>query len=273
MQLPTYIIDTFTAPGLTGNPTAVCYVEKNADDNTMQTIATELNFPVTAFINKLTDEYQIKYFTPTTQIPACGHATLAAAKAAQLHDGITSPTFKTTINIIIKTSAESDVIMMRYPKYNLQPIEISEAMLQSLQLKNYKSAGYCTELEAIFIELDDAATLKTIQPDYPKLVASHAITKEVVITSVSDDKNYDFLLRSFCPWIGIDEDPVTGSVHSVLAGLWGEKLNKNELKAYQASERGGEILVRNYNDKAEIGGRMSVVQTPATHEKRSANNQ
>jgi PhzF family phenazine biosynthesis protein len=274
MQPPTYVIDTFTAPALTGNPTAVCYVEKNADDNTMPAIAAELNFPVTAFINKLSEgSYQIKYFTPTTQIPACGHATLAAAKAAQLHDGITSPTFRTTSNIIIKTSTEGDVIMMRYPKYNLQPVQITEATLQSLQLKNYKSAGYCKELETIFIELNDAATLRTIQPDYGKLVASNTVTKEVVITSVSDDKNYDFLLRSFCPWIGINEDPVTGSVHSVLAGFWSERLTKNELKAYQASERGGEILVRNNNGEVEIGGRMTVVQTPATHEKRGTNNQ
>lgn len=274
MQTPTYIIDTFTAPGLAGNPAGVCCVENDIDDNKLQNIATELNFPVTAFIHKLTaGSYKIKYFTPTTEIDACGHGTLAAARAAQLHDGITSPAFQTINNVIIKTSAEGDVIMMSYPKYQLQPIEITEAMLQSLQLKNYKSAGFCEELETIFIELEDANTIKTIQPDYKKLVASNAITKEVVITSLSDDKNYDYLLRSFCPWIGIDEDPVTGSVHAVLAGFWGGRLNKNELKACQASERGGEVLVRNHKDKVEIGGRMSVVQTPATHEKHGANNQ
>ncbi len=72
---------------------------------------------------------------------------------------------------------------------------------------------------------------------------------EVVVTSISDTPEYDFLLRSFCPWIGIDEDPVTGSVHTVLAGFWKERLGKEQLKAYQASARGGEILVRYYDDK------------------------
>lgn len=81
----------------------------------------------------------------------------------------------------------------------------------------------------------------------------------MVITSLSDDKRYDFLLRSFCPWIGIDEDPVTGSVHSVLAGFWEERLGKKSLTAYQASFRGGEVFVKSFAEKVELGGKSVIV--------------
>ncbi|MGB8194750.1 MAG: PhzF family phenazine biosynthesis protein [Chitinophagaceae bacterium] len=259
MQFPTYIIDTFTSERFRGNPTAVCCVDKNVQAGVMQSTATELDLPVTAFIARrdMPEEYDIKYFTPTTEIPACGHATLAAAKTAGIAHGVETPVFHTINNIAIKAIAEGDAIMMSYPVYQLQPFIMNDDLLKSLGLNNYKSAGYCSELEALFIELD-AETLRKVQPDYTAMVRSNDMIKEVVLTSESDEKEYDYLLRSFCPWIGIDEDPVTGSVHSVLAGFWKERLNKHALVACQASERGGEILVRNYNDRIEIGGRMTM---------------
>jgi PhzF family phenazine biosynthesis protein len=257
METVAYIIDTFTAAPFKGNPTGVCYSHERMDNETMLSLANELGFPVSAFLNKAngSNEYKIRYFTPTTEIPACGHATLAAAQVVLLEDKITNPTFHTSNKIIIKTLQDDGLIMMSYPKYDLQDYTVSAEMLDSLGLTTHKSAGYCPQLEAVFIELNNASALKAVKPDYKKLVASSHQVKEVVITSASDSELHDYVLRSFCPWIGIDEDPVTGSVHSVLAGFWKTRLRKDVFNVFQASERGGELVVKAFDDKVEIGGR------------------
>ena len=261
METVTYIIDTFTAAAFKGNPTGVCYSSESMDDETMLALANELGFPVSAFLSKEKEgnEYQIRYFTPTTEIPACGHATLAAAQVILLEDKIPNPTFHTSNNIIIKTVHDDGFIMMSYPKFDLQDYAVSAEMMNSLGLTTYKSAGYCPQLEAVFIELNNASALKAVRPDYAKLVASSNEAKEVVITSAADSELHDYVLRSFCPWIGIDEDPVTGSVHSVLAGFWKARLRKDVFNVFQASERGGELVVKAFDDKVEIGGRTVTV--------------
>lgn len=259
MQLPTFIIDTFTSQPFKGNPTGVCYMADMLPENTMLFIAGELNFPVTAFIRPSdAHEYAIRYFTPVTEIPACGHATLASARVVQMQDAIDKAKFLTTNGIALSAQMTGDVAMMTYPKYFMQTAEVNRQTLDSLQIHDYLSAGLCHELECLFIETAPQ-TLRTIQPDYASLVKSNPAIKEVVITSVSDDNEYDYLLRSFCPWIGIDEDPVTGSVHTALSGFWKDRLNKDTLKAYQASERGGELLIKAYDDKTEIGGKSVVI--------------
>lgn len=257
-----FIIDTFTAENCLGNPTAVCISSGPLDHDQALSQARELNLPVSAFIEYLENNnnpFPVRYFTPTQEIPACGHATLAVAKVVADLYSISEPSFRTIEGILIHTQIQDDLISMNYPKYELSNYSVPDNLLQSLQIKTYKSAGICNELEAVFIELEDPMLLKTVQPDFDKLVSSDPNITEVVLTAVSDNNKYDFLLRSFCPWIGIDEDPVTGSVHSVLAGFWQSRLNKTKLKAYQASERGGEVFVTVLAGKVQIGGKVSLV--------------
>jgi PhzF family phenazine biosynthesis protein len=264
MLVRSFIIDTFTSEKCSGNPTAVCFTTEPLEHDTALLIARKYNVPVTAFIKcpeKDETEIPIHYFTTLKEIPACGHATLASAKMISELYADANPFFKTINDIPIQTRVHDDLITMTYPKYELVSYPVSEILLQSLQINKYNSAGFCPELETFFIELDSPALLKTIQPDYSKLIASSETIKEVVITSASGDTDYDFLLRSFCPWIGIDEDPVTGSVHSVLAGFWKEKLGKMNLKAYQASQQGGEIFVTALHDKVQIGGKALIRST------------
>ncbi|HYE54147.1 MAG TPA: PhzF family phenazine biosynthesis protein [Chitinophagaceae bacterium] len=254
MAIEIYLTDTFASPACKGNPTAVCVYEK-MDDDAMQSMATELNVPVTAFIQRdAPPPHPIKYFTVTTEIPACGHATLAAASVQMKRSSSSRADFVTVNNTVISTAAEGDVVMMRYPKYTLQDFDVTKEILESLYLPAFINAGFSPELETLFIETEPAV-LRSIQPNFARLTQSSNIIKEVVITSVSDDPQYDYLLRSFCPWIGIDEDPVTGSVHAVLAGYWKERLNKSRLKAHQASELGGELYVHALADATGIGGR------------------
>ncbi|MGZ8525706.1 MAG: PhzF family phenazine biosynthesis protein [Chitinophagaceae bacterium] len=256
MELPFFIVDAFTSPKLKGNPTAVCIVENQLPPGTMLSIAKELDFPVTAFIEKISPgmNYKIKYFTTTTEIPACGHATLASSKVVFDNELISHANFETIENNIIEVKSNDDIICMTYPKFDTDAVDVSSALLESLGLNNYKSAGVCKELDTLFIEVDNAKVVKGLRPNYEMLSKSNTEIIEVVVTSGADDPEYDFILRSFCPWIGIDEDPVTGSVHSVLGGFWKSRLGKTELLAYQASERGGKIYVKAFDKNVEIGG-------------------
>ena len=259
MQITTYIIDTFTSTPFKGNPTSICCTGSAIHERDMLAIANELNQPVTAFIQQIKPgEYSIRYFTPITEIPACGHGTLGASRAASLESGFDNVTFHTKEGVVIRATVIDDLVMMTYPKYELHPFKVTKAILKSLPLDAFKTAGYCRELECLFIETD-ASRLRSVKPDYRKMTQSTNAIVEIVITSAADTNDYDYLLRSFCPWIGIDEDPVTGSVHTVLSGFWQQRLNKSNLKAFQASARGGEVIVNAFDNKTEIGGKTAVV--------------
>lgn len=259
MPVPVYIVDTFTSATAKGSPTAVCITGNALNDDEMLAIACQLNFAVTAFIDKTTTgSYYIHYFTRTTAIAACGHATLAAAKVIFETDNTTIENFTTIENIVIEVRLQNGLVVMTYPKYNLESCVVSKQMLSSLNLQQYRSAGYCKELQTIFIELDDETVLKNIQPNFKKLVTSSDSIKEVVLTCAARNNNFDYLLRSFCPWIGIDEDPVTGSVHAVLAAYWQQRTGKATMKAYQASAAGGEIFVTAFSNKTELAGNSSI---------------
>jgi PhzF family phenazine biosynthesis protein len=256
-KIPFYITDAFTKEKFSGNPTAVLIVNSTVTKNDMQLMAKEINLPVTVFVvlqDNMDAVHPLYYFTSITGIPACGHATLAAAKVVAMKHKTKQLRFITIEDKIIETAITDELIMMSYPKYEVVEYPVHSGLIESLSLNDYYVIGICKELETLFIEIKEPSVLRAIKPDYKKLLQSNNEIKEIVITSPSDEKQYDYLLRSFCPWIGIDEDPVTGSVHSVLAGYWANKLNKHQLKAYQASERGGELFVNSYHDKVEIGG-------------------
>lgn len=261
MTTPFYIVDTFTSERFKGNPTPVCLLDADLPYQTMDAIAAELNQPVTVFIEgfERKQPYRLRYFTSTGEIPACGHATLAAAKIISVLKSVDRISFQTMEDIVIETSLNGDAIFLTYPKYDPVPFKIESTLLQALGLHTYNSVFFCTELESLFIEVKEPEALLSLKPDYKAMVAANSKLKEVVVTSASHKKDYDFLLRSFCPWIGIDEDPVTGSVHSVLAHFWAGRLNKNELTAYQASARGGIVYVKAMENKVALGGSAIII--------------
>lgn len=261
MPIPYYIIDSFTSQKFKGNPTPVYLVPEIPAVEQMHAIAVEMNLPVTAFCQypKKGNNYPIRYFTVTGEISACGHATLATASILFELTGEPELIFNTIENLSLKARHENGFSFLTYPKYIGIPYTPSTSLMESLGMPGYTSAQLCTELETLFIETDNPVLLRKLKPDYKKMTEADTSIIEIVVTSISDTPEYDFLLRSFCPWIGIDEDPVTGSVHTVLAGFWKERLGKTQLKAYQASARGGEVHVRYYDDKTEIGGQAVTV--------------
>lgn len=260
MPNPFFILDAFSSLPFHGSPTGVVVFETLPSSAQLLSLAGELQFPVSTFIQKSNAQhYQIKYFTPITEIPACGHATLAAAQVVFDLARSTQVSFNTIEDIRIDVALKDGIVWMTYPRYGLEKYTSNPALLKALGVTNPLYIGFCPQLESLFIEIADPITLRTLQPDFSQLVAVDPDLKEVVVMSSSDDAAYDFLLRSFCPWIGIDEDPVTGSVHSVLAPYWSKKQGKNSLKAFQCSQRGGEVFVLAEAESVKLGGQNCLI--------------
>jgi PhzF family phenazine biosynthesis protein len=256
-----YLLDTFTNEIFRGNPTSVCILDKTLSVKTMHSLAKEFNAPVTAFVEPQSENeiYPIRYFTVTGEIPACGHATLGAAFVLHNQTVGTQITFETIEKIMLQTRKDNGVTFIEYPKFNKTDFVIPTMLMNALNIQDSQTNFFSEELQSLFIELKNETEVKQLSPDFKMLLESTDKIKEVVVMSKAENKNYDFVLRSFCPWIGIDEDPVTGSVHSVLGQFWQERLNKNVLVAFQASQRGGHIVVKQLQNTVEIGGHVEMI--------------
>ena len=258
-----FLLDTFTGEGLKGNPTPICLLESPIETEKMEFLAKEFNHPVSVFINKGEDwnTYQIRYFTITGEIPACGHGTLGAACVLFSEASDTgSINFNTIDNTTLSASKENGINFIQYPKYGKLEIKPNSEINEALGIIEFKSYFICVELESLFIELENEEEVRKVVPDFERLIQSTNEIKEIVIMSESRDDFFDFTLRSFCPWIGINEDPVTGSIHSVLGHFWKTRFGKDILTVKQASERGGKIIVKPLNDFVKIGGDCKILE-------------
>jgi PhzF family phenazine biosynthesis protein len=252
--MKTFLIDAFTDKPFSGSPTPVCLLEKPLDDRLMQSIAAEFNFAETVFIFPSGgDNFQIRYFTPTVEIAFCGHATLASAKLLLDRFGYQSVCFKTIEQLELMAEKDGEHVLLHFPLYNPEQYVASDELLSAFGIENPVSTRLSKDLDMVLIEVENKDALLRIKPRFKAALMSPDAIVEVVVTAKSDDEDYDFYSRCFCPWIGIDEDPVTGSSHCVLAKYWSDKLGKADLKAYQLSARGGYLnLSVKANNKLEI---------------------
>ncbi|PRX54881.1 PhzF family phenazine biosynthesis protein [Flagellimonas meridianipacifica] len=264
-----FVVTTFSNVLFEGNPTPVCILDYEITDTAMESYAKEFGMPVAVFVHKPKSEayYSIRYFTVRGEIPACGHGTLAAADVLFNRFGVhgSNITFRTIEGIDLKASKEKDVAYIEYPRYGLKDFDITSALMEALNIDAFQTHFFCEELESLFIELEEEENVRQLRPDFHKLKNSSKLLKEVVVMCSSQSDTYDFTLRSFCPWIGINEDPVTGSIHSVLGHYWGEKLKKDKLIAYQASERGGKIYVSPLKNSVKLGGNVKFMFEGTLH--------
>ena len=247
-----YIIDAFTNEAFKGNPAGVCIVKSAISVETMQSIASELNLSETAFVSRSNgseNDYSIRYFTPTVPIDFCGHATLAAAKVILHQMGNSEVHFTTFHNLKISAKSSGQNIKMNFPLYDSVAYIPKEDLYEALGIVNPIATKYANELDMVVIEVVNKETLLKLQPDFTQLANTSKSYKAVIVTAKSEDLSYDFYSRCFCSWIGIDEDPVTGSSHSILAKYWSTILNKKEMVAFQASKRGGSMQLKIVNDK------------------------
>jgi len=252
VKLKIYQIDAFTDKVFSGNYAAVIELEEWLSKELMQSIATENNLSETAFIKNTTNNtYEIRWFSPLNEIDFCGHATLASAYVLFEQN----PTLKEVVFTAdavgsLNVSKEKDgYIKMVFPNRKPKEIEvIPEAILKGLSIAPKEVILSQQAYFAIYENEDD---VYNVQPNLEEL--KKLAPYDVVVTAASNE--YDFISRYFWPANGGEEDPVTGSIHTGLAPYWAEKLNKNELKAFQASKRGGLLLCTVTNENVILLGK------------------
>lgn len=253
--MKTYFVDSFTNEKFKGNPAAVCLPNTELDSETMQSIATEIGFSETAFIKQISDNtYSIRFFSPKTEIPLCGHATLASSKIVFDTTSFENIKFINYENIELLIEKTGNKIKMQFPVYNTQEIEVPQEMLNALGISEISNKRYSPKNKIILIEIKSSAELANLKPDFTALVNSYMGINGVLVTAVSDTENFDFHYRYFWPWSGTNEDPVTGGVQTFLTKYWAERLNKTKLNAFQSSSRTGMMSTELVEDKVFILG-------------------
>jgi PhzF family phenazine biosynthesis protein len=260
MTIPIYQVDAFTNKLFRGNPAAVCITPKPLSRDMMQNIAMEMNLSETAFVYPLEEEhtYMIRWFTPTTEVKLCGHATLSAAHILFEHDyviGNMITFFNKDKSMKLITRKSPYGIALDFPIEELSAWETSEkqALVSYLGLPHNCPAFRGKVTGQILIEAPNETIVKNLEPNFSRMLSLDGEFSGVAVTSVSDD--FDFISRFFDPWEGIDEDPVTGSAHTLLAPYWGKKLDLNLMRAKQISRREGLLNLELKGSRVLISGK------------------
>lgn len=248
MELPLYYIDAFASELFEGNPAAVCPLDKWLPDDIMQSIALENNLSETAFFVPKGNGFHIRWFTPTSEVDLCGHATLATAfvifNILGYDQNIIEFDSKSGLLKVIK---DDDNLILDFPAQPPTPCDIPQEIINALNITPIE----CLQSEDLIVVLNDESDVQSVEPDFEEL--KKLGLRGVIITAQS--KKYDFVARCFFPGLGIQEDPVTGSAYTQLAPYWASKLGKDIFKAKQLSDRGGELICELYKDRVLISGK------------------
>jgi len=254
-----YIIDAFTDREFAGNPAAVCLLQEPLTDEVMASIAREMNLSETAFVLREGDAWRLRWFTPTVEVPLCGHGTLATARALREAGIVTDDEVHfRSLSGDLAARYQGDWIELDFPSLPPTPTPVPEAVLDALRIKTAPSWSGVNDHDYWLLDLGSAAAVRALTPDR---AATMAIDLPGIIVTGAGDAPYDFTSRFFAPADGIFEDPVTGSAHAALAPYWSSVLGKTDFFAYQASSRGGILKVRLAGDRVLIAGRTVVVAT------------
>jgi PhzF family phenazine biosynthesis protein len=253
---PLQVVDAFTTAAFRGNPAAVVLLEAAADDAWQQSVAAEMKHAETAFLVPRDDgAFDLRWFTPAAEVDLCGHATLASAHA--LWDWGTleraTPARFHTRSGMLTCAARDALIEMDFPATPALPADEVPGLFDALGVRapeTYRSDFYA------LVELASADAVRAVAPDMGKLVSVDL--RAVIVTAVDDGDDHDVISRMFAPRMGIPEDPVTGSAHCVLAPHYAPRLGP-ELRAYQASARGGVVRTRLDGDRVALGGEAVTV--------------
>ncbi|UCG51314.1 MAG: PhzF family phenazine biosynthesis protein [Candidatus Latescibacterota bacterium] len=249
-------VDSFTDRRFAGNPAAVCIMESAANEGWMQDVAREMNLSETAFLFPKGDEYHLRWFTPLVEVDLCGHATLASAHVLFEDHGHPpdKPIRFVTRSGVITAKKKGDWIEFDFPASPVNETTPPGGLLEALGVVP-KFVGKSQTDYLIEVESDSA--VREVQPNFGSLASLPV--QSVTVTGRNSKGEIDFTSRFFAPAIGIDEDPVTGFAHTLLAPYWSQVLGKKELEAYQASARGGVLRLRLEGDRVCIAGQAIIV--------------
>jgi PhzF family phenazine biosynthesis protein len=244
-----YQVDAFAEKLFTGNPAAVVPLDKWIADELMQKIAMENNLAETAFYVPEGDHYHIRWFTPKFEVDLCGHATLAAAHVMFEHEGITGNVirFQSRSGELLVTK-NNQLLTLNFPADPAEQIEFFPELLAGFNIKPLEA--YKGKMDYVLV-FENEKQIREVQPDLRAI--SKLKSRGAIVTAKGD--SVDFVSRYFAPFFGIDEDPVTGSAHTVLTPYWSKKLNKKELNAIQLSERTGHLKCIDLGERIEISGK------------------
>nr|ACQ58826.1 Phenazine biosynthesis-like domain-containing protein 1 [Anoplopoma fimbria] len=261
MEIPVYTIDAFTNLLYKGNPAAICPLMHELRDDLYQSIAAEMNLSETAFITRINpsdnfttgSRFRLRWFTPTTEVNLCGHATLASAAVLFKHKKNVNP------KLVFETRSGDLAVVQQGEGYVMDfPLnpptqedandfrDLIKAAVGNHPIQDVYLSANTKKLMVRLADSCDRSVLTSLKVDPVALQSSEKSgrVKGLILTmkgSPDNQPGYDFYSRYFAPWNGIPEDPVTGSAHTVLGSYWFEKLGKKKMLAYQCSSRGGEL--------------------------------
>jgi PhzF family phenazine biosynthesis protein len=251
-----YQVDAFTTIPFAGNPAAVCLLDSPAAEDWMQSVAAEMNLSETAFLHPEGDGFRLRWFTPKKEVRLCGHATLASAHVLW-ESGVLQPGEQArfhTLSGLLTASLQGDWIEMDFPARFHTPTPPPDGLIEAIGAAPVVVYGR----ENIYLlELETEQAVRELRPDFAQL--SRLPVRSVIVTARSTSPEFDFVSRYFAPAVGINEDPVTGSAHCALAPYWSAKLGKLEMRAFQASARGGVLRVRLEGERVILCGQAVTV--------------
>ncbi|CAD79167.1 MAG TPA: PhzF family phenazine biosynthesis protein [Rhodopirellula baltica] len=258
--IPIWQVDAFADRPFTGNPAAVCILERYPSDEWMQNVAMEMNLSETAFVVPTDDagSFHLRWFTPATEVDLCGHATLAAAhtliEQACVEAG--QPIrFQTRSGELVCTPSDSRITLnfpATPPSDDVDPT-VAEQTRGALGIRE---ATVLRSKYDLLVIVEDASIVESLRPNFNTI--ADIDTRGVMVSAAGGSNGTDFVSRFFAPQCGINEDPVTGSAHCCLAPYWAARLGKTSVVGYQASSRGGTV-------NCEVaGGRVHLAGTAVT---------
>jgi len=250
MRIPIHRVDAFTDRVFGGNPAAVCVLDRWLDDATMQSIAFENNLSETAFLVREGDAFRIRWFTPKTEVPLCGHATLASAWVLFHRRGVQG----NELRLISKSGPlavhrDGDLLALDFPAI---PPTRGDVPAGVAEARGDVPDEILLRPHGVLSVYPNEARIRGLRPDLAALVR---LGLRALVTAPGDD--VDFVSRYFAPTIGIDEDPVTGAAHCALTPYWAARLGKTRLHARQVSARGGELFCELRGDRVSIAGKAA----------------
>ena len=250
-RFPYFVVDAFTNRPFQGNPAAVVPLDHWKEDSWLQSVAMEMNLSETAFLVPNAQGFDLRWFTPTTEVDLCGHATIASSVVlvylGKLADG--SEVAFSTRSGILGAKRKGSQIQLDFPALPAKPCEPPLGILESLNVPT-RFVGRSTF--DVLVEVESEGVVRNATLDFQQL--STVNCRGLIVTARSDDPRFDFVSRFFAPAVGVDEDPVCGSAHCCLAPYWSERLGKTEMIGHQVSSRSGIVFVEVRGDRVMLGG-------------------
>ena len=251
-----YVVDAFTDKVFSGNPAAVCVLDRWLEEDLMCKIALENNYSETAFCVREGDEghYHLRWFTPGGEVNLCGHATLATSYViTRFIDPSAREVLFDTLSGLLTVKKEGDLLLMDFPSAHLKPIPVTDAMTEALGVRPVEA----------YID-DDMVCVLENEEQVRSCVANQELVRGLdglLVHITARGKDQDCITRSFAPKCNVAEDPVCGRGHCHVIPFWADKLCKTELVAYQASSRGGTLYCRYAGDRISLGGYAALFST------------